>query len=118
MIQLPLERPPGWYRVLRAGAIFLSIAFHGALAWMAHWDLAGLVRTLASAALPPITLVHGTRDAFVPIAELRAVAATIPAATVVAWEGAGHLLHEERPAAAAEAIRCAMSDARRGEGPA
>jgi len=35
MIQLPLERPPGWYRVLRAGAIFLSIAFHGALAWMA-----------------------------------------------------------------------------------
>ena len=103
----------------RYRALFASRAHvAGALAWMAHWDLAGLVRTLASAALPPITLVHGTRDAFVPIAELRAVAATIPAATVVAWEGAGHLLHEERPAAAAEAIRCAMSDARRGEGPA
>lgn len=38
MIQLPLERTPAWYRVLRAGAIFLSIAFHGALAWMAMQD--------------------------------------------------------------------------------
>lgn len=89
----------------RYRALFASAAHvRGAMALMAHWDLAGLLRSLGSTALPPVTLVHGTRDAFVPIAELRRAAARIPSATVVAWEGAGHLLHEERPAAAAEAI--------------
>lgn len=77
----------------------------GAMALMAHWDLAGLMASLESVTLPPVTLVHGTRDAFVPIAALRAAAARLPSATVVAWEGAGHLLHEERPGETEAVIR-------------
>ncbi len=89
------------YRALFAAASHVS----GSMALMAHWDLAGLMDSLATAALPPITLVHGTRDGFVPIAELRKAAARIPSATVVAWEGAGHLLHEERPGETEAVIR-------------
>jgi len=90
----------------RYRALFASPAHvRGAMALMAHWDLAGLMDSLASAALPPITLVHGTRDAFVPIGALRTAAARIPSATVVAWEGAGHLLHEERPGETEAVIR-------------
>lgn len=103
----------------RYRALFATTAHvRGAMALMAHWDLAGLMRSLETAPLPPVTLVHGTRDAFVPIAELRRAAARIPSATVVAWEGAGHLLHEERPAAAAEAIRRVISDTRPAQRPA
>jgi magnesium chelatase accessory protein len=90
----------------RYRALFAAPAHvRGAMALMAHWDLAGLMDSLASAALPPITLVHGTRDAFVPITALRAAAARMPSATVVAWEGAGHLLHEERPSETEAVIR-------------
>lgn len=83
----------------------------GAMALMANWDIPALLRSLtgtADAKLPPVTLYHGTQDAFVPIAKLRAVA--LPFAQIVPWEGAGHLLHEERPAAAAEAIAALISD--------
>lgn len=38
MIRLPVEHTPGWVRALRAGGLFLSVAFHGALAWMAMQD--------------------------------------------------------------------------------
>lgn len=96
----------------RYGALFASRAHvRGALAMMANWDIAALLRSLVHSTLPPISLVHGTRDAFIPITKLRAVAATLPTATVIPWEGAGHLLHEERPEAAAEVIaRLGMSD--------
>ncbi len=90
----------------RYRALFAAPAHvRGAMALMANWDIAGLMRSLETAALPPVTLVHGTRDAFVPITELRSAAARIPAATVVAWDGAGHLLHEERPGETEAVIR-------------
>lgn len=90
-------------------ALFAAPAHvRGALAMMAHWDLASLLRSLRGAALPPVTLHHGTRDAFVPLARLRAAVAGLPGVTVVPWEGAGHLLHEERPEAAADAVRAAI----------
>lgn len=38
MIQLPLERTPGWLRALRAGGLLFSVLFHGALAWLAMQD--------------------------------------------------------------------------------
>lgn len=101
----------------RYGALFAASAHvAGAMAMMAHWDVATLLRSLAGVALPPITLVHGTRDAFVPLAGLRTVAATLPTTTVVEWEGAGHLLHEERPEAAVEAVRRVISDTGPGHG--
>ncbi len=103
----------------RYHALFATRAHvEGSLAMMAHWDLEALLRSLAGAALPPVTLVHGTRDGFVPLARLREVLGRVPAATLVTWEGAGHLLHEERPAAAAAAIRRAISGPHAGEGPA
>jgi len=103
----------------RYGALMASRAHvRGALAMMANWDIAALLRSLEGATLPPITLVHGTRDTFVPLARLREVAATLPSATVVAWEGAGHLLHEERPEAAVSVIETLISDARPGHRPA
>lgn len=81
------------YRALFASPSHVA----GALAMMAAWDLAALLDRLATASLPPTTLVHGTRDAFVPLVALRATVASLPAVTIVPWEGAGHLLHEERP---------------------
>lgn len=100
----------------RYAALFAAPAHvHGAFAMMAHWDLAALLASLEGRALPPVTLVHGTRDGFVPLAGLRAAAARVPGATVVAWEGAGHLLHEERPEAAEAAIRAVISDPRPGQ---
>jgi magnesium chelatase accessory protein len=75
---------------------------------MAAWDLAALLDRLATAALPPTTLVHGTRDAFVPLAALRTTVASLPAVTIVPWEGAGHLLHEERPEAAVRVVTEAL----------
>jgi magnesium chelatase accessory protein len=80
------------YRALFASPSHVA----GALAMMAAWDLAALLDRLAIASLPPTTLVHGTRDAFVPLVALRATVASLPAVTIVPWEGAGHLLHEER----------------------
>ncbi len=90
----------------RYGALFASPAHvRAAMTLMANWDIAGLMSSLESAVLPPITLVHGTRDTFVPLTSLRTAAAHIPSATVVAWEGAGHLAHEERPSETEAVIR-------------
>ena len=92
------------YRALFASPSHVA----GALAMMAAWDLAALLDRLATATLPPTTLVHGTRDAFVPLAALRTTIASLPAVTIVPWEGAGHLLHEERPDAAVRVVTEAL----------
>lgn len=91
-------------------ALFASPAHvRGTFALMANWDIPSLLRSLAGATLPPVALYHGSRDGFVPLAKLRAAVATLPF-TIIPWDGAGHLLHEERPEAAAEAIARLMSD--------
>jgi magnesium chelatase accessory protein len=92
------------YRALFASPSHVA----GALAMMAAWDLAALLDRLATASLPPTTLVHGTRDAFVPLAALRTTVASLPAVTIVPWEGAGHLLHEEQPEAAVRVVTEAL----------
>ena len=52
-------------------------------------------------------------DSFEPMTEptlaaLRTTVASLPAVTIVPWEGAGHLLHEERPDAAVRVVTEAL----------
>ena len=72
----------------------------GALGMMAQWDLRPLSRDLARLATP-LALIVGANDCAVPPGDAQRVHGLVPAATpsrldVVA--GAGHLVHEERPA--------------------
>ena len=69
-----------------------------------HWpgelvDLGGysvLVRTAPSVDAEPALFVHGTRDTFGTIEEMRAALTLIPARTdLAAVEGAGHSLHPD-----------------------
>lgn len=74
----------------------------GAIGLMADWDLAPVAAALPS--LPvPLTVIHGDRDAAVPVGEGREVAA-VSGARFVAMSGLGHLAHEEAPADAARLI--------------
>jgi pimeloyl-ACP methyl ester carboxylesterase len=50
-----------------------------------------------------MTVIHGARDAAVPVREGREVAA-VSGARFVELTGLGHLAHEEDPAGAAELI--------------
>ncbi len=80
----------------------------GALAMMAHWDLAtfsaGFDRVRG-----PVRLVYGDRDAAVPPSVAGDVAARIDGAKAEAMPGLGHLAHEEAPATAAAIIRAALA---------
>lgn len=74
----------------------------GAIGLMADWDLAPVAAALP--ALPvPMAVIHGDRDAAVPVGEGREVAA-ISGGRFVPLAGLGHLAHEEDPAAAAALI--------------
>jgi magnesium chelatase accessory protein len=68
----------------------------GALAMMANWDLEPLKRALPKLGLP-VLILHGARDAAIPVAAAREAAGLIPGAVVEVSESAGHLLHEEMP---------------------
>lgn len=73
----------------------------GAIGLMADWELAGIAAALPN--LPvPMTVIHGERDAAVPVAEGREVA-EISGSRFVGMAG-GHLAHEEDPAGAAALI--------------
>jgi magnesium chelatase accessory protein len=74
---------------------------------MANWDVGTLMREATRLTLP-ITLLHGANDGFIKPEALRVAAAALPSATVTIVDGAGHLLHEQRPAVAVEAIRVAL----------
>jgi magnesium chelatase accessory protein len=77
---------------------------HAALAMMARWALRPLLEA-ARAVRPPITLVAGTRDRWVPLPALqRAVRRYLPQATLHERPG-GHLLPEEDPEAVAAFLR-------------
>jgi magnesium chelatase accessory protein len=73
------------------------------LSMMAHWDLAPLFDDLPALATP-LLLLAGGRDRAVPLADQRLVAGRVPRARLEVVAGAGHLLHEERPAAVARLI--------------
>ena len=68
----------------------------GVLTMMARWDLDPLYDALPRLHAPCL-LLAGRSDRAVPVAQLRAVSARLPHATLVVVERAGDLLHEERP---------------------
>ncbi len=69
---------------------------HAAIAMMSRWDLPTVIRDAVSLTVP-LVLVAGANDRWVPYASLARSVARIPAATLRAVAGAGHLLLEERP---------------------
>ena len=82
----------------------------GALAMMARWDLRPLANDLAGLRTPFAQIV-GAKDRAVPPHTAHRVWALVPASTpcsVVFVPGAGHLVHEERPAEVAEHILAAV----------
>ena len=68
----------------------------GALAMMAHWDLAALARCLPQLRVP-LLLLAGTDDRTVAPRQAARVARLAPQARVVELPGLGHLAHEEQP---------------------
>lgn len=83
----------------------------GAITMMADWDLETLTRDLPRLALP-VRLLHGDRDAAIPIGSARAAASLIPGADLVTLSGGGHLAHEERAEEVAALIRDFMGERR------
>ena len=75
----------------------------GTLGMMAHWRLEGLDRKLAGLGCASLFLV-GAGDLAVPPGPAKRLAATVPGAAFVSIPGAGHLVHEEKPDAVAQAI--------------
>lgn len=76
----------------------------GALTMMADWDLAALKRDLPSLSVP-LLLIHGERDAAIPIATAREAATLVGNGRLVALPRLGHLAHEEQPQRIAELAR-------------
>lgn len=82
----------------------------GALGMMARWDLRPLAHDLARLRTP-LTLVVGANDRAVPPRDAQRVRRLVPASTPCSIEtvrGAGHLVHEERPAEVAELLLAAV----------
>ncbi len=75
----------------------------GAIGMMADWDLVPLKRDLPKVAVPMLVL-HGERDAAIPVSGVRDAAALLPDAMLEVLPGLGHLAHEEDPQAAVDRI--------------
>ncbi len=69
----------------------------GALAMMSHWNLANFAPQLVGLDTPLILMV-GSADRTVPPGQAREIARRVKRATVVSFDGLGHLAHEENPA--------------------
>ena len=80
-------------------------------AMMARWDVATLLEDLPKVRSRTLFLV-GDADLAVQPEASRAAARRMAGSRVEAFHGLGHLLHEERPAAAAGAIRNFAAEAR------
>jgi len=63
----------------------------------------------AAAFTMPTLLIAAGRDQITPIADVRGLRERMPDAQLVELEGVGHLIHYERPAEAAEAIRAFLA---------
>ena len=57
----------------------------------------------------PTLILHGEKDALVPIADARAFAAAIPGAKLVTFAGVGHLPMEQAPDASATIVRAFLA---------
>jgi magnesium chelatase accessory protein len=78
----------------------------GALGMMASWDLAALQRDLPKLQVP-VSLVVASDDRAVPPTQARQALALLrsaPGSSLIAWQGLGHLAHEEQPQRAAELV--------------
>jgi non-heme chloroperoxidase len=75
--------------------------------WRAAFD--GLLADSFRAGLPTLTmpalLLWGSADAFVPRTDCDTLRSVLPAAQLQVYEGAGHALHWEQPARAADDLR-------------
>jgi len=60
--------------------------------------------------LPAILILWGDRDAFIPIEQGRAFAALLEGVVFKAFQGAGHFLHNEQPAAFVQIVREFLDD--------
>jgi len=76
----------------------------GALLMMAQWKLDGLVADLPKITAP-CTFIVGTNDKAVPPSSVFDSARKMPNAEVIAYDGYGHLLHEEAPSLVADHLR-------------
>jgi magnesium chelatase accessory protein len=68
----------------------------GTIGMMANWDLITLKRDLPGLAVP-LHIIHGERDAAIPVAKAREAAALVPGAMIEVLPELGHLAHEEAP---------------------
>jgi len=75
----------------------------GALAMMAHWDLAGFARRLPELEVPSLFLA-GSKDRAVPTEDADWAAGTVKQGSSGVLEGLGHLAHEEAPERVFQAI--------------
>ncbi len=81
-----------------------------AIAMMADWDLETLKRDLPRLA-PPLRLIHGERDAAIPVATAREAAALVPDGRTTGLPTLGHLAHEERPGEVGALVLAALREA-------
>jgi magnesium chelatase accessory protein len=77
------------------------------LGMMANWDLEALGRSFGRVDLP-VLLVVGASDRAVPPSDAREVARRLPDARIETVPGAGHLVHEEKPAEIAALVGAEM----------
>ncbi len=75
----------------------------GAITMMADWDLDSLARDLPRLSVP-LLLVHGDKDAAIPLSSAKAAAVQVAGAQLTALPGLGHLAHEEEPGMVANLI--------------
>jgi magnesium chelatase accessory protein len=81
----------------------------GALAMMAHWDLAGFARRLSRLEVPALFLA-GEADRAVPPEDADWAAKAVQDGAAARLDGLGHLAHEEAPGQVLQAIFTAHAD--------
>jgi magnesium chelatase accessory protein len=82
----------------------------GALAMMANWDLTPLKADLPTITTP-LLVMHGEKDAAIPVASVTAAVSLVPDAAFEILPGLGHLAHEEAPDAVSAAISAFVQSA-------